>query len=100
MDSLLWSTYLHKHNQLSFLSELVRVDHGLSVEITHLVLERREIVVFGHRIDTWLATQLPTLGVLKGHCALWASSEASYLSPGTEEGPLGPLCASLYGSVS
>ena len=46
---------------------MVRVDHGLSVEITHLVLERRGIVVFGHRIDTWLATpQLPMLGVLKG----------------------------------
>ena len=90
MDSLLWSTYLHKHEYHSFLFEVVRVDHGFSVEITHLVLERREIVVFGHRIDTWLATQqLPTLGVLKGH-----------LSPGTQEGPLGTLFASLYGSVS
>ena len=55
MDSLLWSTYLHKHEYHSFLFEVVRVDHGLSVEITHLLLERREIVVIGHRIDAWLA---------------------------------------------
>jgi len=74
---------------------VVRVDHGLSVEITHLVLERREIVAFGHRIDTWLATQqLPTLGG-GALCPV-----GFLLAPGTQEGPLGPLCASLYGSVS
>ena len=73
---------------------MVSVDHVFSVEITHLVLERREIVVFGHRIDTWLATQqLPMLGVLKGHCALWAS----YWSPGTQErSTRSPLCFLIW----
>ena len=72
------------------------LDHSFSVEVTHLVLEKREIVVFGHRIDTWLATQqLPMLGAEGALCPVgfllvpWHSRRSTR----------SPLC-SLYGSVS